>query len=197
MLKKVLIGIGVFVVGFIILVLIFGENNDERNARLAREKKVTDSIEAQNLLITKTKDSIHAYRMKNDRKYKDSIENIAKIEKAAREAEAKAALEKDKIENPQKYISVVKSGWEKGGFGTVALVSFTLKNESLRDVADVKMKFTFNGESGTVLGDEVKVFPILLKAGQVKVIRKENIGFIPQNASTMSTEFVSYDRVVN
>ena len=44
--------------------------------------------------------------------------------------EEKAALEKDKIENPQNYISVVKSGWETGGFGTVALVSFTLKNES-------------------------------------------------------------------
>lgn len=35
MLKKVLIGIGVFVVGLIILVLIFGENNDERNASFA------------------------------------------------------------------------------------------------------------------------------------------------------------------
>ena len=197
MLKKILIGSSAIFVGIILLVAIFGESNDERNQRLSNEKKIADSIEKIVLIKKKEKDSIHSYRLKNDRSYRDSLALVEKLEREKREADEKAALEKDKFENPQNYINVTKSGWEVSGFGTVALATFTLKNESSRDVADIKMKFTFKGESGTELRNEVKIIPILLKAGQTKVVKKENLGFYPQNASTMSTEFISYDRVVN
>ncbi len=71
MLKKILIGTAIFFVGGTIIVLllvaIFGENSDERNARLLKEKNIADSIKAENLKQSKIKDSIHTYRLKNDR----------------------------------------------------------------------------------------------------------------------------------
>ena len=112
MLKKILIGSFAIFVGIILLVAIFGESNDERNTRLLKEKKIEDSIEKIVLIKKKEKDSIHSYRLKNDRSYRDSLALVEKLEIEKREADERAALEKDKFENPQNYINVTKSGWK-------------------------------------------------------------------------------------
>jgi hypothetical protein len=195
--KKTLLWVGGLFVLLIVIALIFGESAEDKSLRLAKEKSINDSIERVQIEKKKFRDSIHNYRMKNDRSYKDSVLNFEKLEKERLAAEEKARIELDKTTNPDKYISVTNSSCEEGGFGAVALATFTLKNESLRDVGDIEMKFTFRGESGTVLRTEQKIVPIVLKKGQSKTVRKENLGFHPQNAATMSTEFVSFKKLMD
>lgn len=195
--KFLVISIGLFV-GLIVVVfifhLIFGDEIEQRNIA---NKKTADSLKVVEKRKQFVQDSIYDYRSKFDKKFKDSI--LAEVKEAQRIRDSVEQYKKnlDKIENPEKYISIVKDGWELGGFGSVALASFTIKNESLKDVADIVVRFEFKGESMTVLHSTERMIPVIVKKGATKRVSEENLGFIPNGVKYMSTEFVKANRILD
>lgn len=185
--------IGLIVVGFIFH-LIFGDEIEQRNIA---NKKTADSLKVVEKRKQFVQDSIFDYRSKFDKKFKDSV--LAEAKEAQRIGDSILQYKKDldKIENPEKYISIVKDSWELGGFGSVALASFTIKNESLKDVADIVVRFEFKGESKTVLHSTERMIPVIVKKGATKTIKKENIGFVPNGAEYMTTSFVKANRILD
>ena len=195
--KFLVISIGLFV-GLIVVVfifhLIFGDEIEQKNIA---NKKTTDSLKVVEKRKQFVQDSIYEYRSKFDKKFKDSILAVAKETERIRDSVEQYKKNLDKVENPEEYISIVKDGWELGGFGSIALASFTIKNESLKDVADIVVKFEFKGESKTVLHTTERMIPVIVKKGSSKVVKKENIGFVPNGAEYMTTSFVRVNRILD
>lgn len=194
--KFLVISIGLFVglVVFVVIInLIFGDEIEQRNVE---RQKTADSLKVVEKRKQFVQDSIYEYRSKFDKKFKDSILAVAKETERIGDSILQYKKDLDKVENPEKYISIEKQSWELGGFGSIAFASFTIKNESLKDVADIVVRFEFKGESMRVLRTTERIIPVIVKKGSSKIIRKENVGFIPNGATYLSTEFVKVDRVL-
>jgi hypothetical protein len=194
--KFLVISIGLFVglVVFVVIInLIFGDEIEQRNVE---RQKTADSLKVVEKRKQLVQDSIYEYRSKFDKKFKDSIVAVAKETERIGDSIIQYKKDLDKVENPEEYISIEKQSWELGGFGSVAFASFTIKNESLKDVADIVVKFEFKGESMTVLRSTERMIPVIVKKGTSKVIKKENIGFIPNGAEYMTTSFVRANKIL-
>jgi hypothetical protein len=68
--------------------------------------------------------------------------------------------------------------WEKGGFGSVAIVSLTITNKNTYPVRDIAISCQFDGNSGTTLSDLAYTIYDVVPAKGSKRFNKLNIGFI-------------------
>lgn len=76
--------------------------------------------------------------------------------------------------------------WELGGFGAVALASFTVRSRYSRPVKDLVLMCRFYAPSGTELANDR--FPILhaIKPGGKLVLRRHNLGLVPSQTDAMT-----------
>ncbi len=107
-------------------------------------------------------------------------EEQAKIDadkKAEAERIAKENLAEDQRENPEKYIEVTQNKREMDWFGTVAVHSITLKNNSQFDYKDITLKATYYSSSETQLDSSNQTIYEILPAGATKTFKNINFWF--------------------
>lgn len=105
--------------------------------------------------------------------------------KAQRAAEE---LEQEARRNPENYIELTNFDWSKGGFDTVMLATFTLKNTAAVDIKDMLVSCRVYGESGTYLSTRTETVYRVVKAKSSRRIKELNMGFIPSEARRASCE---------
>ncbi len=95
---------------------------------------------------------------------------------------AQTAAEQLAARVPQEFASaetkLVDFTWEKGGFGTVMMANFTIRNDSPVDVADVKIRCEHYGASGVVLDQNAGTAFGVVKAHSTTRIPSVNMGFL-------------------
>jgi hypothetical protein len=84
--------------------------------------------------------------------------------------------------------------WEKGGFGSVALVDVSFSNDNKIAVKDAELTCWFYGASGTELSRQTKTIYEIFPAGKTKRIKNINMGFVPDQASKASCAAGSVSR---
>ena len=179
--KKIFKWFGIIIViGFVVLYFIGKSMNQ-------------DELEKQEIYKKRNEEALkRKIEYKNSDRYKDSVlkweeyVNSDRYKDSVLEAD-KVKLQADKLNNYEKYVSVSKMSWSMGGFGTVALIDkISFKNESLVDVKNINVKFDFKAETGEILKSITKEFKIIVKAGEVRTLTKENMGFIDKQAESVS-----------
>lgn len=84
---------------------------------------------------------------------------------------------------PVRRMSLTNQSWSTGGFDTIGMMSFTVKNENPYEVKDFMVSCSFHGNSGTFLGDRTHTVYETVKAKSNRAFSKVNIGFIPSQSS--------------
>lgn len=100
-----------------------------------------------------------------------------------------AAREQHYREHPEKAV-IVTERWSKGGFGSVMVADFTLKNVSNLALRDFRLECELQGNSGTLVN--TKRITLFEKLGPqaTRTIRDVNVGFINSQAARASCEAV-------
>lgn len=114
-------------------------------------------------------------------------ENREYARKRQEVAEKLATLEHLK-EHPELGMAVEKVRPRRGGFGTVMLVDFTLRNDSLSDLKDFHITCVGKGRSGSNVDRNSIILYEYVSARRTRTIRDVNMGLInPQVVSTSCT----------
>lgn len=99
---------------------------------------------------------------------------------------AQTAAEQLAVRFPQEFASaetkLVDFTWEKGGFGTVMMANFTIRNDSPVDVADLKIHCQHYAASGVVLDQNAGTAYVVVKAHSTTRIPNVNMGFLNAEA---------------
>jgi hypothetical protein len=174
--KKILkyfgIGIGVYVL--LALVLPKNPTNPSTESTEASKEAV-----AQELQRAKTHDSL----MQHDKKYADSVRRQIKMDSIA-------AVERDKITNPENHVEI-DMNWHKGGFGSVALAEFTVKNMSAKTMENPVVKVSFYSDNTTLINETKCTVYVTVPPGK-KVRSKEiNLGFVQQQVGRAGSKLIS------
>lgn len=114
--------------------------------------------------------------------------DAAKLSGAVRNAAEQLA-----IRSPEDFATsearLVDFTWEKGGFGTVMMANFTVRNDSPVDVADPRIRCNHIAEDGVVLDQNAGTAYGVIKAHSTTRIANVNMGFLSgQTASSRHTK---------
>ncbi|WP_220006012.1 hypothetical protein [Bradyrhizobium sp. BR 10261] len=101
----------------------------------------------------------------------------AKLREDAANLKAKLSI------NPASKMSVATLEWKVGGFGSVGLVSPTLRNDNAFEVKDIEIECTFSGKSGTRLSSKTYVIFDTVKGKSKRTFKDLNLGFIDQQSA--------------
>ena len=106
---------------------------------------------------------------------------------------AQTAAEQLAMRSPQDFASaetkLVDFTWEKGGFGTVMMANFTVRNDSPVDVADLKIHCDHYAANGVVLDQNAGTAYAVVKARSTTRIPNVNMGFLnPQSGNSRTTK---------
>jgi hypothetical protein len=92
---------------------------------------------------------------------------------------------------PERRMSLTGQSWSTGGFDSVGLMTFTVKNENPYPIKDFVVSCRFHGNSGTHLGDREHRVYETVKAKTSRTFAKVNIGFIPSQSARGGCSLVS------
>lgn len=84
--------------------------------------------------------------------------------------------------------------WRRGGLGSKALVTFTLRNDNDYAVKDVEISCAFNRRDGSHLTDRRRVLPETVDMKSRKTFAQVHIGFVNINASQAKCSAVAARR---
>lgn len=106
---------------------------------------------------------------------------------------AQTAAEQLAMRSPRDFASaetkLVDFTWEKGGFGTVMMANFTVRNDSPVDVADLKIHCDHYAANGVVLDQNAGTAYAVVKARSTTRIPNVNMGFLnPQSGNSRTTK---------
>ena len=119
-------------------------------------------------------------------------EDRAKYE-AKRKADAikEAASRPDPPPRPAlERVKLEKFDWETGGFGVVAVGSFTIGNGNEYAVKDARIECAFFGGSGTLVSTANQTIYETVDAGKTRRFRKINMGFVNAQAKSAICQLV-------
>lgn len=98
-------------------------------------------------------------------------------------------------ENPERALEITKFSWEKGGFGSVQLVHFTVKNNAPFPIRDFELTCTHQGPSGTDMDKNVRTVYELVPANGSKRVGEVNMGLIHSQAASSRCEITDAIRI--
>lgn len=78
----------------------------------------------------------------------------------------------------REFVKLKNTEWQKGGFGSVLVGAFTVKNAGRRDIQDVKILCEATAQSGTILSTPTTTLYKSISAGKSRRFEDVNIGFM-------------------
>jgi PAS domain S-box-containing protein len=104
---------------------------------------------------------------------------------------SQSAAEQLALRFPQEFAAaetkLVDFTWQKGGFGTVMIANFTVRNDSPVDVGDLKIRCEHYAASGVVLDQNDGTAFAIVKANATTRIPNVNMGFLNSESGTSRT----------
>jgi hypothetical protein len=81
----------------------------------------------------------------------------------------------------------------KGGFGNVAIASFSIRNDNAFDVKDVVIRCEFDGASGTKIGELRSTIYQVVKARSSKRMEDFNLGTVHSQVARGGCDVIGAD----
>jgi hypothetical protein len=88
-------------------------------------------------------------------------------------------------------LKISSQHWRRGGLGSKALVTFTLRNRNTYAVKDIEISCAFSRRDGSHLTDRTRVIHDTVKMRSRKTFARMHIGFVNVNADRARCSLVS------
>jgi hypothetical protein len=92
-------------------------------------------------------------------------------------------------------LKIVSQSWRRGGLGSKALVTFTLRNANDYAVRDIEIACTFTRRDGSHLTDRRRVIPDTVNMKSRKRYAGMLVGFVNVNANKAKCSLVTASRI--
>jgi hypothetical protein len=97
--------------------------------------------------------------------------------------------------SPLDGLKIVSQSWRRGGLGSKALVTFTLRNANEYAVKDVEIACTFTRRDGRHLTDRRRIIPDTVNMNSRKRYAGVLVGFVNVNANKAKCSLVTASRI--
>ena len=97
--------------------------------------------------------------------------------------------------SPLDGLRIISQSWRRGGLGSKALVTFTLRNANEYAVKDIEIACTFTRRDGSHLTDRRRVIPDTMNMKSRKRYAGLLIGFVNVNANKAKCSLVTASRI--
>lgn len=104
------------------------------------------------------------------------------LNKKIEEKRAVQAMWDDQVRNPERYVSIESFSWSVGGFDTVMIANFAIKNSLPWAVKDIEIQCTHSAPSGTVIDRNTRTIFERIEPKQTRRFSNFNMGFIHSQA---------------
>jgi hypothetical protein len=92
-------------------------------------------------------------------------------------------------------LKIARQSWRRGGFGSNALVTFTLRNANDYAVRDIEISCAFTRRDGSHLTDRKRTIPDTVDMKSRKTFARMHIGFVNINAHSAKCSLVGATRI--
>jgi hypothetical protein len=96
---------------------------------------------------------------------------------------------------PVDGLKISSQSWRRGGLGSNALVTFTLRNNNDYAVKDVEIACAFARRDGSHLTDRSRVIPGTVQMKSRKTFARLHVGFVNVNANKAKCALVAANRI--
>ena len=114
---------------------------------------------------------------------------------AATPAEAPSPAEAAAEIPPVDGLKISSQTWRRGGLGSKALVTFTLRNSNDYAVKDIEIACAFNRRDGSHLTDRTRVIRDTVSMKSRKTFARMHVGFVNVNADKAKCSLVTASRL--
>ena len=97
--------------------------------------------------------------------------------------------------SPLDGLKIVSQSWRRGGLGSKALVTFTLRNANDYAVKDIEIACTFTRRDGSHLTDRRRIIPDTVNMKSRKRYAGMLVGFVNVNANKAKCSLVTASRI--
>jgi type IV pilus biogenesis protein CpaD/CtpE len=97
--------------------------------------------------------------------------------------------------SPVSGLRIGAQSWQRGGLGSKALVTFTLRNGNRYAVKDVEIACAFSRRDGSHLTDRKRVLPGSVNMKSRKTFAGVHVGFVNVNASKAKCTLVAANKI--
>ena len=95
---------------------------------------------------------------------------------------------------PMDHLRISSQSWRRGGLGSKALVSFTVRNSNDYAVKDIEISCAFARGDGSHLTDRTRMVPGIIDMRSRKTFAHVHVGFVNVNANKAKCALVSASR---
>jgi hypothetical protein len=106
-------------------------------------------------------------------------------------AEAPAAVETAPVDG----LKISSQSWRRGGLGSKALITFTLRNGNDYPVKDIEISCAFTRRDGSHLTDRKRLIRDTLNTKSRKTFARLHVGFVNVNANRAKCSLVNASRI--
>ena len=96
---------------------------------------------------------------------------------------------------PLDGLKISSQSWRRGGLGSIALVTFTLRNSNDYAVKDIEIACAFNRRDGSHLTDRTRVIRDTVNMKSRKTFARMHVGYVNINASQAKCSLVAASRI--
>jgi type IV pilus biogenesis protein CpaD/CtpE len=96
---------------------------------------------------------------------------------------------------PVDGLKISSQSWRRGGLGSKALVTFTLRNGNDYAVKDIEISCAFNRRDGSHLTDRKRVIHDTVNMKSRKTFARMHVGFVNVNANKAKCSLVTASRL--
>ena len=96
--------------------------------------------------------------------------------------------------SPLDGLKISSQSWRRGGLGSKALVTFTLRNANEYAVKDIEIACSFTRRDGRHLTDRKRLIPDTVEMKSRKIFAKMHVGFVNVNADKAKCSLVTASR---
>lgn len=99
------------------------------------------------------------------------------------------------LTSPLERLRISSQHWQRGGLGSNALVTFTLRNANRYAVTDIELSCAFSRRDGSHLTDRTRVIHETVRSRSRRVFRHLHVGFVNVNADSARCSLIGASRV--
>jgi hypothetical protein len=96
---------------------------------------------------------------------------------------------------PVDGLKIASQSWRRGGLGSKALVTLTLRNANYYPVKDIEIFCSFARRDGSHLTDRKRVIPDIVNMKSRKTFARLHVGFVNVNAERAKCSLVTASRI--
>jgi hypothetical protein len=121
----------------------------------------------------------------------DPVETPTEAMLVAPAAEATAPMQAAPVDG----LKISSQSWRRGGLGSKAQVTFTLRNGNDYAVKDIEISCAFSRRDGSHLTDRARTIPDTVKMKSWRTFARLHVGFVNINADKAKCSLVAANRI--